>query len=138
MSILSQLIEGKITLAQAIGEAETWLGQTETTIEKSIAGDPAVQAAVSTVITDGKAALNVGADWAGTAIAGGLSDFAGELAGLVSKYVPTLIGTAGGPFAAAAVTAIQALGQVGVAAIQHEVATIVTGSAETAAPPATA
>ncbi len=140
MSILSQLITGKITLAQAASEAETWLGQTEASIEKSIAGDTAVQAAVTTVIADGKAAITVGADWAGTAISGGLSEFASDLAGLVSKYVPTLIGTAGGPLAAAAVTAIQALGQVGVAAVQHEVATIVAGGAAStatgAAPPA--
>ena len=134
MSILSQLIQGKITLAQAAGETETWLGQTEASIEKSILGDPAVQSAVNTVITDGKAAISVGADWAGMAISGGLSAFADELAGLVSKYVPNLIGSAGGPLPAAAVTAIQTLGQVGVAAIQHEVATVVTGSSASGKP----
>jgi hypothetical protein len=138
MSILSQLIQGKITLAQAVGEAETWLGQAEASIEKAIAGDPSVQAAVTTAIADGKAAVTVGADWAGTAISGGLSDFADDLAALVTKYVPELIGTAGGPLAAAAVTAIQALGQVGVAAIQHEVALIVTGSSGSAPAPAAA
>jgi hypothetical protein len=129
MSILSQLIQGKITLSQAFGQAETWLGQTESRIEKAVAGDPAVQAAVSTVIADGKAAITVGADWAGTAISGGLSAFADDLAALVAHYVPALVGTSGGPFAAAAVTALQALGQVGVAAIQHEDATIVSGAA---------
>jgi len=138
MSILSQLIQGKITLAQAAGEAETWLGQIESSIEKSIAGDPAVQAAVNTVISDGKAAIAIGADWAGTALSGGLSQFADDLAGLVTKYVPELIGTAGGPLAAASVTAIQALGQIGVAAIQHEVATIVAGPPSSAAPAAAA
>jgi len=44
-----------------------------------------------------------------------------------AKNLPTLIGPAGSPLAAAAVTAIQALGQVGVAAVQHEVATVVAG-----------
>ena len=138
MSIFSQLITGKITLSQALSEAETWLGQMETSIEKAIIGDPAVQSAVDTVIADGKAAITVGADWAGTALAGGLSEFANDLASLVAKYVPALIGPAGGPLAAAGVTAIQALGEVGVAAIQHEVATIVAGgaSASAAAPPA--
>lgn len=134
MSIISQLIQGKITLAQAAQEAESWLGQTEASIEKSIAGDPAVQSAVGAVIADGKAAISIGADWAGTAISGGLSEFADEVAGLVTKYVPTLIGTVGGPLAAAAVTAIQALGSVGVAAVQHEVATVVTGASPSAAP----
>jgi len=134
MSIFSQLITGKITLAQALAEAETWLGQTETSIEKAIAGDPAVQSAVTTVIDDGKAAITVGADWAGTAIAGGLSAFASDLADLVAKYVPDLVGTAGGPLAAAGVTAIQALGSVGVAAIQHEIATVVAGGSAAAAP----
>jgi hypothetical protein len=131
MSILSQLITGKITLAQAASEAETWLGQTEASIEKAIAGDPGVQAAVNTFIADGKAAITVGAEWSGTALSGGLSEFASDLAALVAKYVPSLIGTAGGPLAAAAVTAIQALGQVGVAAVQHEVATIVAGGGNT-------
>jgi hypothetical protein len=129
MSILSQLLQGKISLAQAFGEAEAWLGQAETSIEKSVVGDPGVQAALNTVIADGKAAISVGADWAGTAIAGGLASFAADLATLVGRYVPSLIGPAGGPLAAAGVTAIQALGEVGVAAIQHEVATLVTGSA---------
>jgi hypothetical protein len=129
MSIVSQLLQGKITLAGAFGEAETWLGQTESRIEKAVAGDPAVQAAVNTVIADGKAAISVGADWAGTAISGGLSAFADDLAALVAHYVPALVGASGGPFAAAAVTALQALGQVGVAAIQHEVATVVSGVA---------
>jgi hypothetical protein len=55
-----------------------------------------------------------------------------------AKNLPELIGTAGGPLAAAAVTAIQALGQVGVAAIQHEVALIVTGSSGSAPAPAAA
>jgi hypothetical protein len=131
MSILSQLITGKITLAQAASEAETWLGQTEASIEKAIAGDPGVQAAVNTFIADGKAAITVGAEWSGTALSGGLTEFASDLAALVAKYVPSLIGTAGGPLAAAAVTAIQALGQVGVAAVQHEVATIVAGGGNT-------
>jgi hypothetical protein len=134
MSILSQLIQGKITLSQAVGEAETWLGQTETSIEKSIASDPAVQSAVNTVIADGKAAIAVGADWAGTALSGGLANFADELASLVTKYVPKLIGSAGGPLAAASVTAIQALGSVGVAAVQHEVANIVAGAPSSTAP----
>ena len=134
MSILSQLIQGKITLAQAAQEAETWLGQTEASIEKSIAGDPAVQSAVNTVIADGKAAISIGADWAGAAISGGLSEFADEVAGLVTKYVPNLIGAAGAPLSAAAVTAIQALEQVGVAAVQHQVATIITGTSANAAP----
>jgi hypothetical protein len=132
MSILSQLIQGKITLAEAAQQAETWLGQTETSLEKDITGDPGMQAAVSTVIADGKAAIAVGADWAGMAISGGLSNFAEDLAGLVTKYVPALIGTTGGPLAAASVTAIQALGEVGVAAIQHEVATLVAGPAPAA------
>ena len=44
MSILSQLLQGKISLAQAFGEAETWLGKAEASIEKSIVGDPGVQA----------------------------------------------------------------------------------------------
>jgi hypothetical protein len=137
MSILSSLIKGQITLAQAFTQAETWLAQTEARIQKDIAGDPAVQAAVNTVIADGKAAINVGADWAGMAISGGLSGFADELSGLVAKYVPQLVGASGGPFAAAAVTAIQALGAVGVAAIQHEVATVISGAAAPvpAAPP---
>jgi len=134
MSILSQLIQGKITLAQAAQDAESWLGQTEASIEKSIAGDPAVQSAVNNVIADGKAAITVGADWAGTAISGGLSEFADEVAGLVTKYTPDLIGPAAGPLAAAAVTAIQALGAVGVAAVQHQVATIVTGASPATAP----
>ena len=127
MSIFSQLITGKISLSQALSEAETWLGQTEASIEKALAGDPAVQSAVTTVIADGKAAISVGADWAGTALSGGLSEFASDLASLVTKYVPALIGPTGAPLAAAGVTAIQALGEVGVAAIQHQVATIVAG-----------
>lgn len=138
MSILSQLLQGKISLAQAFGEAEAWLGQAETSIEKSVAGDPGVQSAINAAIADGKSAISVGADWAGTALAGGLSGFAGELATLMGKYVPALIGPAGGPLAAAGVTALQALGQVGVAAIQHEVATLVTGSGANPAVPAAA
>ena len=129
-----QVIKGKITIAQAFSQAETWLGQTEARIEKAIAGDPAVQAAVNTVIADGKAAITVGADWAGTAMSGGLSSFADELSGLVARYVPQLVGASGGPFAAAAVTAIQALGQVGIAAIQHEVATVISGAGADPAP----
>lgn len=131
MSILSQLLQGKITLAQALTQAEVWLGQTETSIEKSIASDPAVQAAVNTVIADGKAAIQVGADWAGTALSGGLSTFAEDIAAIVTKAVPALIGTAGGPLAAAEVTAIQALGSVGIAAVQHEVASIITATSPT-------
>jgi hypothetical protein len=129
MSILSDLINQKITLATAMTEAETWLGQTETTIEKSIAADPAVQSAVTTAITDGKAALSVAESWAGTAMSGELGNLAAEAAALVAKYIPQLIGaTAGGPLGAAAVTAIQAIGEVGVAAIQHGVTTALTAT----------
>lgn len=129
MSIFSQLISGKISLSQALTEAEAWLGQTETSIERSIASDPAVQSAVNVAISDGKTALTTAESWAGTAISGGLSAFAGELSVLVGKYVPQLIGSAvGGPLGAAAITAIQALGEVGAAAVQHEVATIITGT----------
>jgi len=127
MSILSNLLAGKISLATALAEAENWLSQAATSIEKSIAGDPAVQSAVNTAIADGKAAITVGADWADTAIAGGLSQFAAEIAPLVTKYADQLAGQGGAPLSAAAITVVQALGQVGVAAVQHEVASIVAG-----------
>ena len=122
MSILSQPIDGKITLAQAIGEAETWLGQTETTIEKSIAGDPAVQSAVNTVIADGKAALNVGAELGGNVAIASMACRTSphELARLVSKYVPYLDRYGGRPVRrGCGHRDLPALGQVGVAAIQH-------------------
>src|SRR5271170_3686290 len=118
MSVLSNLLAGKITLADAVAEAANWLGQTAASIEKSVAGDPSVQSAVDTAITDGKAAIAVGADWAGTAISGGLADFAADIAPLVTKYASQLAGGAGGPLSAAAITVVQALGQVGVAAVQ--------------------
>jgi hypothetical protein len=138
MSILSNLLAGKITLATALAQAEAWLGQTAASIEKSVAGDPAVQSAVGAAIADGKAAINVGADWAGTAISGGLSDLAADIAPLVAKYAAQLAGEVGAPLSAAAVTVIQALGQVGVAAVQHEVANLVAGDPPqaAAAPPA--
>ena len=132
MSILSNLLAGKITLAAAVAEAEAWVGQTAASIEKSIAGDPAVQSAVNLAIADGKAAVAIGADWAGTAISGGLSQFAAEIAPLVTRYAGQLAGAAGGPLSAAAITVIQALGQVGVAAVQHEVATMVAGGSSPA------
>jgi hypothetical protein len=125
MSILSQLIGGKITLAQAVAETETWLGQVANSIEQAVQSDPAVQSAVNTLVTDGKAAVDVGAQWASTAIAGGLSAFAGEVEALVDKYVPVLAGAAGGPLSAAAVTAIQALAQVGTAAVNSEVTAVI-------------
>ena len=86
-----------------------------------------VYKAVNTAIADGKAAITVGADWADTAIAGGLSQFAAEIAPLVTKYADQLAGQGGAPLSAAAITVVQALGQVGVAAVQHEVASIVAG-----------
>jgi hypothetical protein len=125
MSILSDLISGKITLQQALAETETWLGQIGHGIEKTVEADPAVQGAVSTFVADGKAAINLGAAWADTAIAGGLSAFAGEVESLVGKYVPILAGVAGGPLSAAAVTAIQALAQVGASAVNSEIASLI-------------
>jgi len=62
-----------------------------------------------------------------TAIADGLSQFAAEIAPLVTKYADQLAGQGGAPLSAAAITVVQALGQVGVAAVQHEVASIVAG-----------
>lgn len=135
MSIVSDLLSGKITETTALTEAETWLGQTETSIAKSISGDPVVQAAVTTAITDGKAAIGVAVSWAGTAMSGELGNLAVEAGALVTKYAPLLIGAAGGPLAAAAVTAIQAIGEVAVAAVQHEISTTLAATTQVAAKP---
>jgi hypothetical protein len=128
MSIFTQVVQGKINASQAFTEVETWLGQVEHGIEQALSNDPAVQAAVNAFVADGKAAINVAADWAGTAIAGGLGSFSSELAVLIGKYAVQIAGASGGPLSAAAVTALQALTQVGVAAVQHEVAAIVASA----------
>ena len=124
MPIFNDLVEGKISLATAAAETMTWLGQCETSIAKDVASDPAVQSAVNTFIADGKAAVTVAGSWADTAISGGLGAFSAEIAVLVTKYAPILAGSVGGPLSAAAVTALQALAQIGVAAVQHEVTTV--------------
>jgi hypothetical protein len=127
MSILSDLIHGKIDEPTAFKEAENWLGQTETSIEKSITSDPVVQAQINTALDAGKQAISIGAQWAGTALSGELGNLAVEASALVSKYAPLLIGeAAGGPLGAAAVTAIQAVGDVGISAIQHAIASALT------------
>jgi hypothetical protein len=133
MSILSNVLSGKITPAQGFQQAMSWLGMTETSVVSSIKADPTVQSALNTFATDGKAAIQVGADWAGTAISGTLSAFADEASTLVQKYVTNLIGSAGNPLSAAELTAIQALGQVGQAIVQHEVGAIVVAAGGTAA-----
>lgn len=128
MSIVSDLLKSKITLQQAFSEAMTWLGQTETSVVSSISSDPTVKAAVSTFVDDGKAALQIGASWAGTALAGTLSAYADEASTLLQKYATNLIGSAGNPLTAAELTAIQALGDVGKAIVQHETAAIVVAA----------
>lgn len=131
MSIISDLITGKITLAQAVARTETWLGQVGNAIEKTVQNDPAVQGAVNTLVADGKVAITVGADWAETALSGGLGQFATEVEGLVGKYIPLIAGAAGGPLSAAAVTAVQALIDVGTSAIKAEATSVIAAQTPT-------
>lgn len=135
MSILSTLIKSIASgappaqaLAVAAGQTETWLGQIAHGIEQTVQQDPAVQTAVSDLVTDGKAALAVGAQWAGTALGGQLGSFAGEVEALIGKYAPLVAGANGGPLAAAGVAAIQALAQVGIAAVNSEVASVMAAN----------
>ncbi|HKT54740.1 MAG TPA: hypothetical protein VJP88_09830 [Caulobacteraceae bacterium] len=139
MSILSTLIKSIAggtppaqALATAAGQTETWLGQIGNSIEQTLQHDPAVQAAVTHLVVDGKAALAVGAQWAGTALGGQLGNFAAEVETLIGKYAPLVAGASGGPLAAAGVAAIQALAQVGVAAVNSEVAAVVAANTPTA------
>lgn len=132
MSILSQVLSGKITPAQGFQQAMTWLGQTETSIVSAVKSDPAVVAAVNSLIAEGKTAIQVGADWSNTALRGQLGAYEAEAAALIQKYAPMLAGAVGGPAAgaltAAGLTAVQALGQIGVAVVQHEIATFVVAA----------
>jgi hypothetical protein len=136
VSIFSQVLNGKITLQQGFDQAMAWLGQTETSVESTIASDPVIQDALSTVVADGKSAINIADQWANTAISGQLGAYAEEAAALVQKYAPMLAGTVGGPAAAAltaaGLTAVQALGQIGVGVVQHEIATFVVAAGGTA------
>jgi len=131
-SILAHVLDGSYTLSQALVAGEAWLGQTETTVAKAIQSDPAVSAAVNTVIADGKAALTAAAGWADTASAGDLAKLAAEISAVVAKYVPVIAGVVGGPSAAAltsgAITLIGAVSDVATAAVQHEIAAITTGT----------
>jgi hypothetical protein len=135
MSILSTLIKSIAggtppaqALATAASQAETWLGQIGNSIEQTVQNDPAVKLAVDNLVTDGKAALAVGAQWAGTALGGQLGNFAGEIEALIGKYAPLVAGASGGPLAAAGVAAVQALAQVGVAAVNSEIAAVVAAN----------
>lgn len=136
MSILSALLDGQITPATALTEAEEWLGQTVHNIETGVQNDPSVKAAVNTFISDGKAAIAVGTDWAGTALSGILSAYAQEGDALLKKYLPLVTGAAGGPLSAAEMAAAQALVSVGVATVQHGMASVISAPKPTAPVPA--
>lgn len=127
-SILCHLLDGSFTPQQAWDATVEWATKTEATVQKDIQSDPIVQAAITSLQDAGKAAVQVGADWAGTAASGELAALAGEAAALVTKYVPRLLGATAGPLGVAGVTLLQALGSVGAAAIQHEVANVVSGT----------
>jgi len=128
MSILSAVLEGKETTEQGLTQAEQWLQTSLKAIAADLKGDPAVSAAVTTLASDGKAALGVAAEWAGTALSGELAQLADEAAALVVKYAPRVLGGAN-PLTAAGLTVLQALAGVGAAAIKHEVAALQAAAA---------
>jgi len=115
MSILSALINGKITFGEAVTEAEQWLAN----IGQQVAADPVVQAAVNTLGADAKAALNIAEEWTGTALEGALGVLAADVEAAIQKYAGSVSG--GSAIGAAAVTAIQAGAAVGKAAIESGV-----------------
>jgi hypothetical protein len=119
-------------LATAASQTETWLGQIGQKLVQAAQSDPAVHAAVTNLTTDGKVILTVGAQWANTAIAGGLGEFATELEALVAKYAPIVAGASRGPLTAAALTGIQALGQVGVAVVNSTLAEVAASASPAA------
>jgi hypothetical protein len=127
---LSDFIEGKITGGQALTETEQWFAG----LVKQLAGGPAVQAAVSTLQSDADAAVNVAAQWAGTALDGALSTLAADISAAVAKYGAAV--GAGGQVSAAVATAIQAGVAVGVAAVQHGVTSIAAAAPVAPAAPA--
>jgi hypothetical protein len=126
---LSDFIEGKITAAQAITQTEAWFAG----VVKQLAGDPTVHAAVGVLQSDAAAAVNVAAEWAGTALDGALSTLAADISAAVAKYGAAV--GANGNVSAAVATAIQAGVAVGVAAVQHGVTSIENVAAPTPGAP---
>lgn len=118
MSILSKFVEGKISEGEALTETEAWFSN----LGAEVTSDPAVQSAVTVLKADASAALNVAAEWAGTALDGALSVLAQDISTAVTKYGASIGFT--GPLNAALITAAQAAIAVGTASVQHGVTAI--------------
>ena len=127
---LAYFTEGKLSAGQALAKTEQWFAG----VVKQLAGDPAVRAAVTTLETDANAAVNVAAEWAGTALDGALSTLAEDVSAAVAKYGAAV--GASGQLSAAVATAIQAGVAVGVAAVQHGVTSITAATTPPSPAPA--
>ena len=123
MSIFSAMvhaIEGGEPINTAVGTAVTQVESWGQGLVASAEANPSYGAVVTTAVNDAKIAINDAGQWANTAIAGALGNFGDELADLITKYAPTVLGgalAASGPGG----TLLSALVDVGTAVLQHEV-----------------
>lgn len=131
MSILTQLIEGKITAAQAEQDVVAWGVSIGQNLEKTVQSDPGVQSAVTALSANAQTGLAALESWSGTAISGILASAVSEGETLVAKYVTQLVGT-GSPVTAAEVTVVQALGQVLQSAVTATVSSALAAKTPTA------
>lgn len=127
MSILSKVLKGQESVTDGFKEGFDWLGRQ---FDRLKASSPAIAAAVNALEANAQKVEVAAADWADTAIAPALGDFGDELADLLAKYAPKLVGSAmGAAITPAGVMVIQALEQVGVAIVHHELAQFVASQA---------
>jgi hypothetical protein len=127
MSIFSQLLEGKISLATAVSEAESWFAHLE--------GTSPVAASIG-------AAASAAANVAGTVIGNALTASTAAIEGWANAGITSVLGTQATQLTPAVDNALNTWEQTAVAAIQSEVAAFrakltpmppATGGATTAA-----
>ena len=129
MSILTQVIEGKITPQAGLAQTEQWLAKSVSNLESGLQSDPVVAQALAALQANGASALSVGSQWAGTALSGVLATLATDVEAAFAKALPGLVGTvAAGSLSAADVAVVQSADSVGQAAIAHLVASVVAAA----------
>jgi hypothetical protein len=121
----------------AFTQTKTWLGQLIAQAE----ANPTYGSAVTTAVADTNTLVDAASEWVGTAISGDLANFSEEVASLITKYAPKVLGGAS-PVTAAGQTLLSSLVDVGQAVISHEVLALqgasaaVSGVGQNLSPPA--
>jgi hypothetical protein len=123
MGILSDLIEGKINIGQAIQEVETWAED----LVKGVENNPTVQAAAATLKTDAASALNVAEGLGQTFFTHELSVLASEVEAAIAKYGASVAG--GGPITGAVLQVVSDALPVATAAVKAGVTALQAASA---------